>query len=43
MQGPLTHGEKIVKVALDRGYASQSAFAAIFKRHFGIAPSAFYS
>jgi AraC-like DNA-binding protein/quercetin dioxygenase-like cupin family protein len=38
----LAHGEKIVSVALDHGYASQSAFAAMFKRHFGIAPSDFY-
>ncbi|AOZ03663.1 AraC family transcriptional regulator [Cupriavidus sp. USMAHM13] len=38
----LAHGEKIVNVALDHGYASQSAFAAMFKRHFGVAPSAFY-
>jgi AraC-like DNA-binding protein len=38
----LAHGEKIVAVALDHGYTSQSAFAAMFKRHFGIAPSEFY-
>lgn len=38
----LAHGEKIVNVALDHGYASQSAFAAMFKRHFGVPPSAFY-
>ncbi len=38
----LAHGEKIVNVALDHGYASQSAFAAMFRRHFGVAPSAFY-
>ena len=38
----LSHGEKIVTVALDHGYTSQSAFAAMFKRHFGMAPSAFY-
>ncbi|CAG9274877.1 AraC-type DNA-binding domain-containing proteins [Paraburkholderia unamae] len=38
----LAHGEKILTVALDHGYTSQSAFAAMFKRHFGIAPSAFY-
>nr|WP_028226327.1 helix-turn-helix transcriptional regulator [Paraburkholderia ferrariae] len=38
----LAHGEKIVNVALDHGYTSQSAFAAMFRRHFGIAPSAFY-
>ncbi len=39
----LAHGEKIVTVALDHGYMSQSAFAAMFKRHFGVVPSAFYS
>ena len=39
----LAHGEKIVDVALGHGYTSQSAFAAMFKRHFGVAPSAFYS
>ncbi|SEJ57992.1 AraC family transcriptional regulator [Paraburkholderia tropica] len=38
----LASGEKIVAVALDLGYTSQSAFAAMFKRHFGIAPSEFY-
>jgi len=39
----LAHGEKIVDVALEHGYTSQSAFAAMFKRHFGVSPSAFYS
>ncbi|WP_405045078.1 helix-turn-helix domain-containing protein [Paraburkholderia sp.] len=38
----LASGEKIVAVAFDHGYTSQSAFAAMFKRHFGRAPSAFY-
>jgi AraC-like DNA-binding protein len=38
----LAHGEKIVNVALEHGYRSQSAFAAMFKQHFGIPPSAFY-
>lgn len=38
----LARGEKIVTVALDHGYTSQSAFAAMFKRHFGVAPSEFY-
>ena len=32
----------MIDVAPDCGYASQSAFAAMFRRHFGIAPSAFY-
>jgi len=35
-------GERIIDVALDHGYASQSAFSAMFKRHFGMPPSAFY-
>ncbi|MGN3961686.1 AraC family transcriptional regulator [Burkholderia gladioli] len=39
----LAHGEKILGVALDHGYRSQSAFTAMFKRHFGVAPSAFYN
>jgi AraC-like DNA-binding protein len=39
----LAHGEKIIAVAMDHGYTSQSAFAAMFKRHFGVAPSAFYA
>jgi len=28
---------------MDHGYTSQSAFAAMFKRHFGVVPSAFYA
>jgi AraC-like DNA-binding protein len=39
----LAHGEKIIAVAMDHGYTSQSAFAAMFKRHFGVVPSAFYA
>ncbi|WP_244831966.1 helix-turn-helix transcriptional regulator [Caballeronia sp. TF1N1] len=39
----IAHGEKIIAVAMDHGYTSQSAFTAMFKRHFGVAPSAFYS
>lgn len=39
----LAHGEKIIAVALDHGYSSQSAFTAMFKRHFGVVPSAFFS
>jgi len=35
-------GEKIIDVAFDCGYASQSAFAVMFRRHFGVAPSMFY-
>jgi AraC-like DNA-binding protein len=38
----LARGERIVNVALDCGYASQSAFAAMFRGHFGVPPGAFY-
>jgi AraC-like DNA-binding protein len=38
----LAQGERIIDVALDSGYASQSGFTAMFRRHFGLAPSAFY-
>ncbi|WP_024509572.1 helix-turn-helix transcriptional regulator [Bradyrhizobium sp. ARR65] len=38
----LARGEKIIDVAFDSGYASQSAFTAMFRKHFGIPPSAFY-
>lgn len=39
----LAHGEKILSIALDHGYTSQSAFSAMFKQHFGVPPSAFYT
>jgi AraC-like DNA-binding protein len=38
----LARGEKIIAVAAEHGYASQSAFTAMFRRHFGVAPSLFY-
>jgi AraC-like DNA-binding protein/quercetin dioxygenase-like cupin family protein len=38
----LAAGERIIDVALDSGYASQSAFSAMFRRHFGMPPSVFY-
>lgn len=38
----IAEGSKVIDVALDCGYSSPSAFAAMFKRHFGVAPSAFY-
>lgn len=38
----LARGDKVVDVALDHGYQSQSAFAAMFRRHFGMPPTAFY-
>lgn len=34
-------GERIIDIAFDCGYASQSAFTAMFRRHFGMPPSAF--
>jgi AraC-like DNA-binding protein len=37
----LTTGTKVVDVALNTGYSSPGAFAAIFKRQFGVAPSVF--
>lgn len=38
----LAAGEKVVDVALDLGYDSPSAFATMFKRQFGMPPSAFF-
>jgi AraC-like DNA-binding protein len=38
----LASGERIIDVALESGYASPSAFTAMFKRQFGIAPNAFF-
>lgn len=38
----LAEGTSIVQVALEHGYSSQSAYTAMFKRHFGLTPSAFY-
>lgn len=38
----IASGERIIDVAFDCGYASQSAFTAMFRRHFGMPPSAFY-
>lgn len=38
----LAKGDRIIDVALDSGYASQSAFTAMFRRHFGVAPTSFY-
>ncbi len=38
----LANGKKGIAVAFNCGYTSQSAFAAMFKRHFGVSPSAFY-
>ena len=39
----IARGEKIVTVALELGYGSQSAFTAMFKKHLGTTPSLFYS
>jgi AraC-like DNA-binding protein len=35
-------GGRIIDVAFDCGYTSQSAFAAMFRGHFGVPPSALY-
>jgi AraC-like DNA-binding protein len=38
----LARGARIIDAALDSGYASQSAFTAMFRRHFGMPPSLFH-
>ena len=38
----LASGERILEVALSLGYDSPSAFAAMFKKHLGVAPSAYF-
>jgi len=38
----LARGDRIIDVALESGYASQSAFTAMFRKHFGLPPSVFY-
>ena len=38
----LARGDRIIDVALDSGYASQSAFTAMFRKHFGVPPGLFY-
>jgi AraC-like DNA-binding protein/mannose-6-phosphate isomerase-like protein (cupin superfamily) len=39
----LASGTKVVDVALNMGYASPGAFATMFKRQFGVAPSSFFA
>ena len=39
----LAKGEKIIDVAYGSGYTSQSAFTAMFRKHFGITPSDFFA
>lgn len=39
----LAGSKKVVDVALNLGYASPSAFATMFKRQFGVAPSDFFT
>ena len=36
-------GEKVIDVALALGYESPSAFASMFRKHFGQTPSAFFA
>lgn len=38
----LAHGDKVIDVALSQGYASPSAFTAMFKKRFGQLPSQFF-
>ncbi len=38
----LARGERVLDIALALGYASPSAFATMFKRQFGVAPSAYF-
>ena len=35
----IAEGWRVIDVALDCGYSSQSAFTAMFRRHFGVPPS----
>ncbi|WP_431256485.1 AraC family transcriptional regulator [Roseateles chitinivorans] len=37
----IAEGARVVDIAFDCGYSSQSAFAAMFRRHFGVPPSGF--
>ncbi len=39
----LATGEKVIDVALSLGYESPSAFAAMFRKHFGQTPSQFFA
>lgn len=39
----LASGDKVIDVALGLGYDSPSAFASMFKKHFGATPSAFFA
>src|SRR3546814_20402743 len=39
----LAQGERVLDVALALGYASPGAFATMFKRQFGVTPSAYFS
>ncbi|WP_444758035.1 AraC family transcriptional regulator [Pseudomonas sp. A014] len=38
----IANGRKIIDIAFECGYASPSAFTAMFRRHFGVPPSSFY-
>lgn len=38
----LAAGKRVLDVALESGYASPSAFTAMFRRQFGVAPSVFF-
>jgi AraC-like DNA-binding protein len=38
----LAHGLPVIQVAMALGYESPSAFSAMFRKHFGLSPSAFF-
>jgi len=38
----IAEGARVVDIAFDCGYSSQSAFTAMFRRHFGAPPSSFH-
>lgn len=38
----LARGDKVVDVALELGYSGPSAFATMFRKHFGVQPSAYF-
>ncbi|WP_341677085.1 helix-turn-helix transcriptional regulator [Niveibacterium sp. SC-1] len=38
----LAAGDRVIQVALDLGYSSPGAFATMFKRQFGVSPSAYF-
>ncbi|MCU9952241.1 helix-turn-helix domain-containing protein [Burkholderia sp. BKH01] len=39
----LAHRGKVLTIAMDHGYSSQSALSAMFKQHLRVSPSMFYA